>query len=187
VALPELLTQDPFSLITDSFAPEWGIFKDGQAVVASDNTVSFEYRQDWAVSDFPIERGAFGSYDKVNTPFNARIRASAGGSQANREAFLNSIVNIAGTLDLYDLVTPEQVYLSVNIEHYDYRRSAENGVGLIVADIWLLQIRETATAVFSQTALTQTKSPASADPVNSGTVQPKPFAPGSRSLQFTGR
>ncbi len=142
---PNLLTRDlaGFGIIP----PLWGIFnQDGEVVVTADNVVAFEYKQEWTVADYPMEQGAFESYDKVDTPFSARITFSSGGSFRNREALLDSIEAIAGDLEKYDVVTPEQTYLSVNVMHYDYRRTAVNGAGLITVSVWLTEIRENAVA-----------------------------------------
>src|SRR5579872_6225668 len=37
------------------------------------STVEFEYRQDWPISTYPQEQGAFQPYDKVTLPFDVRI------------------------------------------------------------------------------------------------------------------
>lgn len=136
-----LLTGDTVVGFGSNLAPVWGIYKNGQPVVRADTAASFMFKREWAVADYQIEQGGFESYDKVDLPFDARIQLVAGGSIENREAFLKSINLIAGNLELYDVVTPEEVYTSVNIQHYDFRRTSRNGVGLIVVDVWLLEIR----------------------------------------------
>jgi len=160
------LVSDILNFLTGFGAAPWGIYQDGVPVVEADNVVSVDYKQDWSIADFQIEQGGFATYDKVDTPFSSRVRFSSGGSQANRQALLDSIAAIAGTLELYDVVTPEQVYPSVNIQGYDLRRSASNGVGLITIDVKLIEVRVTATAEFANT-----KSPTAASPSNNGTVQ----------------
>ena len=150
----------------------WGLFKDGVPVVAAENVASFDYRQSSTISDYPLEKGAFESYDKVATPFDVRLRFSAGGSEFARQALLDSVAAIQKTLDLFDAVTPEEIYESVNVVHYDYRRTSQNGVGLIVVDVWCLEVRETATAAFSNT-----KTPSGASTVSGGTVRAVDPAP----------
>jgi hypothetical protein len=118
------------------------------------------------LSDYPLEKGAFESYNKVSTPFSAKIRFASGGSEQEREALLTSVATIASTLELYDLVTPEKTYSNVNVEHYEWARSSHNGVGMIQVEIWVLEIRQNAVTTFSNT-----QSPAAADPVNGGSVQ----------------
>lgn len=166
---PSLMMGDTAGAAASVGPPQWGIFKDGQAVITPDTVVSFDYRQDWLISDYPLEEGAFESYDKVNTPFDARVRMATGGSLEARQEFLNALEAISSTLDLYDVATPEKIYTSVNVGHVDYSRASTNGVGILNADIWLRQIRVTATVQF-----TNTKSPGAASSQNGGTVQTQP-------------
>jgi len=151
-------------------APQWGIFQNGTPVVIADAITNFGYRQDWAVADYPVERGGFESYDKVNTPFRIHMQFVSGGSEARREALLASIAAIGDTLTLYDVITPEVVYIGVNVERYDYRRSATNGLGLMIVDVGLLEIREDGITDFKNT-----KSPSGYAPDNAGNVQSTPY------------
>jgi hypothetical protein len=164
-ALFGLLTSNLVAIPTNFSLPQWGIFQNGIPVVLADNVVSFDYRQASTISTYPLQKGAFESYDKVATPFEAIVRFSAGGSEENRRSFLDSIDAIAGTLTLYDVATPEVVYTSVNVASYDYRRTSTDGAGLIQVDVRLTEIRVTATTTFSNT-----KSPAAANPISSGNV-----------------
>ena len=164
-----LLVEDLFSLIFGSSEPQWGIFLDGEAVIAADSTISFEYKQDTPVSDYPVEDGGFQSYDKVQLPGDIRMRFTAGGSVSNRANFLASIDAVMNTTDLYDVLTPEQVYLGYNFSHRDInKRTASNGVGLIAVDLWLTEIRVTSTATF-----TNTQQPGDSGQQNTGNQQPQ--------------
>lgn len=161
-----LLAEDLVDLVIGQGVQQWGIFLDGAPVVVADSVVTFDYKQDWSVSTYPLEEGAFESYDKVNNPFDVRLRFACGGSVEKRQAFLQSLASIGPSLELFDAVTPDAIYTSVNVTHYDYRQTATNGVGLIQADVWLEEIRVTATADFSST-----QSPDGAAPVSGGNVQ----------------
>lgn len=147
-----VLTQDILTAI--SFFTQqnnWGIYLDGIPVVTADNVPSFDFKRSFVVSDYPIEPNGFETYNKVSQPFECRIRFSAGGSELDRQALLDSVDFICDDLNLYDFVTPEATYNSVNVTHYDYRRTATNGAGLLVVDVWGKQIRVEATADFSST------------------------------------
>lgn len=191
ITLPANVLSDAFSggpnIITTELAgygilpPQWGIFDSrGNAVVVADNVMSLEFRQDWQVSDYPQERGAFQSYDKVGSPFEARVVFASGGSLANRRRLLSSIKAIAGDLRLYDVVTPEETFVSCNIVHYDYRR-ADGRAGVIEVTVHLLEVRVTGQGSLSSTpqanagsttpTLTDTKNPDGASTVNGGQVQ----------------
>jgi hypothetical protein len=151
-AVASLLTADSFIGYGPGANPQWGIFLNGVPVVVADTVTTFGYQQDWAVSDYPIEGGGFESYDKVNTPFRVNIEFASGGSLANREALLASVAAIGDTLTLYEAVTPEAVYISVNVEHYAYKRMASNGLGLMVVTVGLLEIRVQNVNNFQNTA-----------------------------------
>lgn len=161
-----LLTADALSFLSSLFGPPWGIFLGGFPIIEADSVVTLDYKQDWTVSDYPVEQGAFETYDKVEMPFDVRIRFSAGGSETNRFALLQSIADIADGVTLLDVVTPEQVYPDVTIYHYDYRRTSTNGVGLLQVDVWCREIRVTTTTAFSNT-----QNPQSSSPQGNGNVQ----------------
>lgn len=171
-----LLVADAVRFFVSGLAPQWGIFLDGRPVIVADSVVTFGFKQDWPIADYQVEEGAFESYDKVETPFLTRVRLACGGSTSRRQAFLDSVSAIVGDLNLYDVVTPEVVYQSVNVTHWDYHRTAQNGVGLVTVDLWLLQIRVDATATFSNT-----KSPGAAGTRNGGSVQTSPPTPSQAS------
>lgn len=158
-------------------SPEWGVFnRNGKSVITADNVVSFEYKQEWTLSDYPIEKGGFESYDKVQTPFDARVRFGAGGSLSNRKKLLDSIAAIAGDLKLYDVITPEKSYTSVNIMHYDLARTAQNGAGFIIVDVWLMEVRVDADIDFSST-----QQPSGAPTSSGGQVQPQTVDPAKQA------
>lgn len=145
----------------------WGVFLNGAAVVTPDNFVGIDFRQGWAVADYPVENGGFESYDKVDLPYDARVRFSSGGSLENRIKLLRQVTAIAETLEFYDVVTPEVIYKSCNVQHYDYRRTSRNGVGLITVEMWLLEIR------VAPVRGANVQFPSSSSQVNNGTVQPQ--------------
>jgi hypothetical protein len=165
-----VLAADDFVGYGAGAPPLWGLFLGGVPVVVADTVTSFAYKQDWAIADYPVEQGGFESYDKVNTPFRAQIQFVAGGSEANREALLDSIAAAADTLTLYDAVTPEEIYPSVNIEGYDYRRTSRNGLGLMIVNVHILEIREDQSNNFQNTA-----EPSGASALPTGNIQAQPY------------
>lgn len=154
----------------------WGIYLGAIPVIEVDSIVTLEFKRDYRIADYPMEQGAFESYDKVTTPYDARLRMTMGGNTADRARFLATLDGIAQSLKLYDVVTPEAVYHNANIHHVDYKRAATSGAGMIVADVWLTEIRVTVVTVFVNTAV-----PSGANPVNIGTVQPVPATPAQKA------
>lgn len=174
--ITELLVEDAISLFTGQASPQWGLYQGGSPVVTADSVKGFDYRQDWQVADFPIEQGAFQSYDKVQRPFDVRLRFSSSGSATSRQALLDSIAAIAGDTNVYDAVTPDATYQSVNVDHYDYR-FVDGKSGLIIIDAWCVQIMASSPPSSQNTA-----SPSAASPVNGGTVQATPATSSQSSL-----
>lgn len=156
--------------------PTWGVFgRNGQVIITADTVISLDFRKDWTVADYPLESGAFTSYDKVENPSEARIGFWSGGSLANRQALLRSIKTVAGDFNLYDIVTPEETFTNMNITHYDYRR-VDGAAGYVSAVVWLQQIRVTVEASVSASE------PNGASTVNDGQVQPQTPEPAQESL-----
>lgn len=151
VALPPLVTSDQIGFLPSFAGPQWGIFLGGAPVVPADNVVSMDARQEWVIADYPIEQGAFESYDKVKRPFDVRFRLSTGGSVAARAAMIAAIKAIAGDFNLYMFVSPEDTWENVNVSHFDYNRRAES-VGLFSVDVWGWQIQVNQTSGLSNTA-----------------------------------
>jgi hypothetical protein len=128
-----------------------------------------DFRQNYRISTAPQEQGAFLSYNKVQDPFDGRVTFLVGGTQGQRAAFLSTVAALAASMNLYALVMPEVTYPSVNVTHYDFRRTSRSGVSLLAVDVWVEQVRVTGTTAYSNT---NTATPSGADPVNGGNVQP---------------
>lgn len=198
IALPTLLTTDS-ATVGSQFPEQWGVFdQGGSPVIIFDTVVKVEYRQGWVIADFPLEQGAFESYDKVQTPYDVRIRFAAGKNVENRKALIQSVKERAGDLNLYTVITPEDVLPSVNVQHFDYVRTRENGLGVLQLELWLLQIRinssqstqvtgganavngtatnaNGATPFSGAPALTNTFDPSGMTPFNNGSIQGVPI------------
>lgn len=167
-------------IIASALSPLSSFLTGGQ--VLNFSVLDFEYKQDWSLSNYPVEQGGFQSYDKVQLPFDVRMRIAAGGAESNRVSLLALVESIANTTALYNVVTPEQVFLNCNVSHFDFKRTSTNGLGILIIDIWLLEIRETSTSIFSNTA-----SPVDTGQFGGGNVQPIPFLTSSQStgVSFT--
>jgi len=184
--------------------PQWGIYKTNPPntkdasgietvtivakrtpVVVPDSFGEFAYRNEWAVSDFPVQEGAFANYDKVSQPFEIMVRLYKGGTKEARKKFLDSIEAIAGTLDLYDIVTPEKSYVGVNVMRYEVtRRGARGAYFLSEVDLYFREIR-TVTAAYTSTAVTtqNAQNPSAQSVTNTGSVQAQPTTLKTGELQ----
>lgn len=166
------------------FKPQWGLYKaDGKTLALQpDNFVSIDYQNVQNVSQYPVERGSFTSYNKVQTPFRAVVKVSKGGSKTDRAAFISAVESLNASLDLYWLITPEKTYKNVNLERYDYRRDAMNGAGLMVVSLYLVEIRE-AQASSSTTNAQSPQAPSAQSNQSNGQVQAGPSAAKATGVQ----
>ena len=168
-----LLVEDAVSVVLGTLgAPQWGIYLNGVAVLSYDNQVSFSYKQDWKISTYPVEQGSFQSYDKVQLPFDVRVRLNCSGPVAQRQAFLSTLDAMSNTTQLFDVHTPERTYANCSVSHIGFDREATAGAAMIQADIWFQQIRLTQAATFQNP-----QNPADTGQINSGTVQTSTLPP----------
>jgi hypothetical protein len=173
-----LLQADSISLFGPLQGP-WGIFDlAGNPVAIADSVVSLRYKQEWRIPNYPIEQGAFQSYNKVQMPFDVIVKLAKGGSAAARQEFLANIAAAAESLNQYLVRTPERDFPNATIARYDYERTADSGRGLITVEIGLIEIRSTAFATF-----TSTKASSGNDPISQGTVNALPATPPQSAAQ----
>jgi hypothetical protein len=178
-SMPPMLTSDvPGGLFR---GPTWGIFSQNNFPIAPwDSVIKVEYKHEYRIADFPIERGGFESYNKVQMPFDCRISFVIGSNARgpnNRAQFLVFLEQAVASLELFTVITPEAVYKSANLVHMEYTRESHRGVNLLLVDVWVQEIRLT-----TGSQVTNTQSPTSQTPTNNGQQQaqtvplnPEPF------------
>lgn len=170
--LSAIYSGDILSIIDSVVTPRYGIQKkDGSNAIRPDSFISFEYRADAKVSDYPVQPGTFASYNKVMEPFDIRISMSCSGSLAaagmTRESFLSALDDMRASFELLDIVTPDKVYTDVNLVHFDHSRTNSKGVTLLVVDAFFREIRETAEAEYKNV-----KSDSAVEPIGTCNVVP---------------
>lgn len=148
--------------------PTWGIYKpDGSLAVKPDSFYAFGVRSDKRVSNFPIEQGSFGSFNKVSVPGEVRVVMTKGGTDQQRRKFLDQVADLISTFDLMTLVIPEGRQRGYTCHHYDYERKGQNGVWLLEVEL-LLQLIKQVPVNSGQ----NTRTAAGAAPLSSGQTQP---------------
>lgn len=146
---------------------QWGIFtQDGDPVVDPDNVASIDDGIEYRIANYPLEAGSFESYNKVTTPREIRIAMTKGGTLPERQDFLKTLKALEPKLDLYNVSTPEETFLNMNIAAVRKSRTQSSGATMLTVEVTLQEIRIAAPAAFSNS-----KEPSGADPVNNGQVQ----------------
>lgn len=175
--------------------PVWGIFKNTNAtpvvttdengiqtvlvtppntvpVVLPDSVMELGYKNEWNVPSYPVENGGFTNYNKVNNPYEVTLRMTKGGSTSDRSDFLESIEKIAGSLNLYEVRTPEKTYGNANVIRFEYSRIGAKGAFFLEVDVVLREIRLTQSAYSTTAAATvNAKNPSAAPTQNQGATQ----------------
>lgn len=173
-ALPIATTSDSF--VAENTASQWGVFRqDGAPLADIDNVEALEFMLEAVISDYPIEQGGFASYNKVIRPFESRVSLTKGGTVESRAAFIESVNEAWQSVDLFNIVTPECVYLDVNVTGVRRAIHAESGVGLTKLDVAFTKVRQSARLAFIDVL-----NPASSGQANDGSVQTQ------RDFTYTG-
>ena len=178
--------------ILNPAASDWMVLADdGSKVIVPDTVPRFEFRGDYRASNYPVEQGAFASYNKVAEPFEIRMTMVCGGLNFVQSAtaalgltlgqqymqkgdFLSTLDYMLSSTDLFTVVTPDITYKSLTLDHYDYRREATGGATMLTVEAWFKQVRVATPAQYGNP-----KSTSAATPVNSGTVQATTFPLGT--------
>jgi hypothetical protein len=145
-------------------------------LTSSASTNSIEYDKCMRVSDFPVERGGFASYNKVEMPSTPVVSLCYDGNESARTAFLNAIDKAVKSTKLYNVVTPEVTYIGYTIERYNYQRRAERGTTLLIVELFLKEVRQvsahyTAATVVAPNPVVAPKNPDATPSVSNGITQ----------------
>lgn len=123
--------------------PVWGVFdQSNNLVIDADSVHDFGWRQEYRVSNFPVQQGQFASYNKVTLPFECSIILTKGGSLTSRQNFLAQIDAVAASLDLFNIITPEKTYLNCNVTRPELTRRGAANAFYFDVELFFVQIKE---------------------------------------------
>lgn len=138
-----------------------------QDVLSYDSFVSVKLQEQMTVSTFPVEQGAFASYNKSSHPFKITVKLAVSGDAGRRRSFLSDVRALMKSTNLVNIVTPDATYLNATLVSYDYNRDAQhNGWGRVVADLHFEEVR----IVALQYTSTVVRDPSAATPASTGRV-----------------
>jgi hypothetical protein len=125
------------------FGTKWGILDGfGATLLKPDSFVSFEYREERKIPNYPIEDGSFRSYNKVALPYDIKLTVTCSGNGSMTKInFINTIQKLLDELTIINVSTPEKNFEKTNLIHVDYRKEARNGATLIIAQLWFQEIK----------------------------------------------
>jgi len=132
------------TLIRMIFGNQWGVYNQfGVPILLADTVYSVKYQNNSQISQAPVEKGTFTSYNKVQNPYQSVVTmARGGGSAALRGAFIAQLELLSKSTLLFNVVTPEYVHRNAAITGFDYARSPQDGARMIIANLYLEEVRE---------------------------------------------
>ena len=110
----------------------------GTYALEPDSFVKFEYKKDNKIPNYPIEQGSFQTYNKVSLPYEIKLVVTKNGSISPFIVKINELVN---STTLLTIVTPDAVYKTTNLIHFDYRKEARNGAVLLIGELTFQEVR----------------------------------------------
>lgn len=135
----------------------------GDAVFTPTSWLSCERISDASVSNAPIEKGKYTSFNKVRRPGEIRLTFTLEGwtgfsgavpnltnlSTLSRQKLITILDTMMGSAYTYDVSTPDTVFTSCDLTHYDYQVKADRGVTLLTVDAFFQEVITTAENVTS--------------------------------------
>lgn len=147
---------------------EWAVFNSkGEIFATYDSFFAFDYSNTATISDYPIEKGSFTSYNKVDLPYDIRVTLHCGGSTERRAAFVQACENARASLDMYSILTPEKTYRNINFIGIDKGSTSGEGVNIAIVHLLGKEVRDNTSAQYSEP-----KSAAAFKSLDQGQLQP---------------
>ncbi|QDX29560.1 phage baseplate protein [Dickeya poaceiphila] len=173
-----------FSVINGAFAPTYGIYYNtidknntdktkvvGQKVFTPSGWGSIEQSADAVIVNSPIEKGSYTSYNKVKKPREIRVQFLLEGWSAFSGALPNltnfSMLSRSNLIDIldemrtsastYNIETPDGVFESYDLAHYDYSVTAKNGQTLLKVSAVFQAVMQTGEVVISSSTTKEQK------------------------------
>jgi len=165
--------------------PTWSLQSEGGVVVVNfDVFIGMEFRGVNSVATEPIEEGGFAAYNKQETPKELAVTLAATKPYDEQQHTLNMLEGLAHKLEKISLITPSAEYKNLNLEGYTYARKDDNGAGMLVVDLKLVEIRE---VEVKKTVTASQKPPKSAGKQNKPITKEQAKNPSNASTAKTGK
>lgn len=113
------------------------------------SVISFALDSNSVVSDFPVEKGSFAQYNKVNRPNRISLTYAITGKEKDRMLFFNELNDAKNNNVLFDVAMPEFRFQGYTITDFSMARSAESGAQMFIFDVNLTEVKEV-TAIYTK-------------------------------------
>ncbi len=135
----------------------------GQEVFSPSGWVSVDRYGDAAVTKGPVENGQYTSYNKVRQPSELRVILALEGwtaytgalpnltnfSLLSRSNFIKKLDEMKNTASTYNIETPDTVYYSYDLTHFDYFVGSYRGQTLLMANCTFEEIMDSGEVIIA--------------------------------------
>lgn len=161
-------------ILDNSQYGQWSVVdaESGSTIVAFTSFLDMDYKSETKVTDQPTEEGGFFNYNKVATPEEVYVTlAMQGDDDALGRAILD-LKTYEQSTKLVSAVTPTVVVTSQTLAGLNFTRRSQDGLGLLVVELHLQEVRQVATQ-YASIPVKQAKNPSDASKQDRGKVQSK--------------
>ena len=142
----------------------------GNQPISFTSFFDIEYRNEGKALTYPVEKGAFANYNKVQNPGSIKVTLGVQGNESDFDSVLQTLDTFQQEAEVLSISTPATYYLNYTLESYSYRRTLEAGAGMLVVELTLVEVREVETQT-TTTVITEPKNPTSSGKKNTGKTQ----------------
>ena len=131
------------------FGTTWSILeqKTGKKILEPDSVVTFENTETRKISNYPVEKGSFSSYNYIRIPASYKLVVTCSGNgKMTKSAFLKGIDQMLtgrygdGQLVLVTISTPEYSQPNLKLIHTNNRREATKGATLLIYELMFEEV-----------------------------------------------
>lgn len=128
----------------------WGLYKeDGSPLITFSTFLEAETKGSAKVANFPLERGAFFSANKIPDPLETRVRMATDGAPSALSAMWDELLATLRGLDSVNIVTPYYTLLDMNLIGVNNTLKTDNGLGRLVVELNFQHVEANIEAVYT--------------------------------------
>ena len=129
---------------------QWALLaEDGRSLMEFDAILSFEASAENRVSQEPVEKGSFATYNRAASPTRLNVRLARSGTGYDQQTMLDTLERLCNGTELVTLTTPAQEYAGYALEGYRHSHSDTDGAQLLVVDLSLVEVRQVETLAYT--------------------------------------
>lgn len=132
------------ALIKAVFGKQWGVVNQyGIPILLADSVLGLSHDAGASISNLPLEKGSFASYNKVNNPSMATVQlAKSSGGSLQRGLFLTQLEMLLKSTLSFHIISPEYVYMNYQIIGTNLSRTSTEGCTLLRVNLDLQEVLE---------------------------------------------